>query len=171
MGPMPVVAMQPRCESITSLMRVFEVSAAHKSPEARDLHLNTTLRIPHDEPPRMLSYDKRSDACMGDRCYGQAAMGWTPQTAACARGARIGVISSGIDAGHSVFADTAFSHQDFTPYNAGRTSHWHGTALVALLAGHPSGGVGALSPKPRSLWRMSFLPTHREGQPPMLSRY
>ncbi len=73
-------------------------------------------------------------------------MGWAQPLAACASGVRIGVISTNIDARHPALAGAALSLNDFTAHNTRRPSHWHGTALLALLAGKPSGGVRGLVP-------------------------
>ena len=107
---------------------------------------NNLFRIPPDERPPIAGGEP-GDPCAGDRCYAQSMMGWTPAHATCAKGARIGVISSGIDARHPAFAGTAFSRQDFTPHQPGHTSPWHGTALFALLAGNSSGRVEGLVPQ------------------------
>lgn len=109
---------------------------------------NDFFRIPADErPPSGIAGSKPGEPCANSRCYAHTMMGWTQAHAACARGVRIGVISSGIDPRHPAFAGTAFTGNDFTPHHAGRTSDWHGTALLALLAGNRSGGVKGLVPE------------------------
>lgn len=103
--------------SCIALVSLVGIATAHGQmhSDANVPFANSMFRIPDAPPPRVASYDEATGACAGDRCYGQSAMGWSQNIVACARGVRIGVISSGIDARHPAFAGTALAHNNLTP--------------------------------------------------------
>jgi hypothetical protein len=86
--------------------------------------------------------------CGTDRCFGSNIIGWRPQLQACTKSLRIGVVDTGIDQGHP-----AFSRRRIEPRPAAKTgtglaapvaANWHGTGVLALLAGEPQSGTPGL---------------------------
>jgi subtilisin family serine protease len=86
-------------------------------------------------------------ACAGDRCAGQNAIHWQGNLGHCARGLRVGVIDTEIDAGHPAFAGQRLHRKSFTPDNRPVASDWHGTGVLALLAGNPASATPGLIPE------------------------
>ena len=82
--------------------------------------------------------------CLDDRCYARTLIQWNDRFAACASEARIGVIDTDVDFRHPTFDGQKITHKSFLP--AGRTPsrNWHGTGVLALLAGRPDSGTPGL---------------------------
>ncbi len=84
--------------------------------------------------------------CGTDRCFGAAIINWKPQLQGCTNGVKIGVIDTGYDASHP-----AFQHRSIEPYRSHtsgrpRSPDWHGTGVLALLAGEAKSGTPGLVP-------------------------
>ncbi len=76
-------------------------------------------------------------ACSGDRCFGRSAIGWKEEFARCAKGVTIGVIDTDVDLRHPTFAGQNITQQNFLPAGRQQSPAWHGTGVLALLAGRP----------------------------------
>ena len=87
-----------------------------------------------------------SGGCDVGRCYGPAAIGWHPELSYCAKKVRIGVIDTSIDLDHPTFAGRSIQVGNFLPSGAVRTTNWHGTGVMAVLAGGPNSGTPGLIP-------------------------
>lgn len=84
--------------------------------------------------------------CKRKGCFGQSAIGWNKALARCAKDVKIGVIDTGIEADHPVFANRRIEFAT-TASNGKRTSsESHGTGVLALLAGDPKSAVHGLIP-------------------------
>lgn len=81
--------------------------------------------------------------CAAERCFGPRLIGWQPTLATCAAGIGIGVIDTAVDVSHPVFEGRAIEVGRLA--SAGRPApHWHGTGVLALLAGDDARGVPGL---------------------------
>ncbi len=87
-----------------------------------------------------------TDACAGDRCAGRHAIQWKSELQSCSKGLRIGVIDTDVDHLHPAFPAGKIKKGTFIP--DGRTSAptWHGTGVLALLAGRSDSGTPGLIP-------------------------
>lgn len=100
--------------------------------------------LPHD-PVKMAT------PCGTDRCYGAGIIHWRPQLAACARHLKIGVVDTGYDATHPAFRGRSIIAKK--PIETGRQKgpDWHGTGVLALLAGDASSQTPGLLPESKFL--------------------
>ncbi len=80
---------------------------------------------------------KGTGSCSSDHCFGRSAIGWKEEFARCAKGVTIGVIDTDVDLRHPTFAGQNITQQKFLPAGRGRSPAWHGTGVLALLAGRP----------------------------------
>jgi hypothetical protein len=120
-------------------------------------HLNRLYRPYH---PAMKAGDAgkeptdpagRAGDCSNDRCFGRVAIQWKNSLASCARGARIGVIDTEVDLQHPTFVGQDITQRDFLPQGRLSAPTWHGTGVLALLAGKPD------SPTPGLVHDASFF--------------
>ncbi len=86
--------------------------------------------------------------CAADRCFARQAIRWKESLAPCARGLRVGVIDTLIDVGHPAFAgrEQHIHRDDFVSDGRSPAPDWHGTGVLALLAGSPMAGTPGLIP-------------------------
>ena len=84
--------------------------------------------------------------CKGDRCFGRQAIHWQDTLQACSSGLRIGVIDTGIDHEHPAFTGRRINNGNFVPAGKSRAPNWHGTGVLAVLAGEPKSGTPGLIP-------------------------
>ncbi len=84
--------------------------------------------------------------CSGDRCYAQTAIQWKDRLSSCARNAKIGVIDTGFDMHHPAFKGQKITPKAFVPEGKSAAATWHGTGVLALLAGRPDSGTPGLVP-------------------------
>lgn len=79
--------------------------------------------------------------CGTDRCFAQTLIGWRPQLQACAKNVRIGVVDTGIDQTHPTFKARRIETREPSKLRASLKRQvapkWHGTGVLALLAGEP----------------------------------
>lgn len=84
--------------------------------------------------------------CGTDRCFGSSIINWKQPLQDCARTIKIGVIDTGYDAGHPTFRNRTIH-----PFRSPAAGHekspdWHGTGVLALLAGDAKSGTPGLVP-------------------------
>jgi hypothetical protein len=84
--------------------------------------------------------------CGTDRCFGSAVIHWKPKLQECARTTRIGVVDTGYDAGHPAFINRAIQRNRHAAKGHERSPDWHGTGVLALLAGDTKSGTPGLVP-------------------------
>lgn len=82
--------------------------------------------------------------CLDDRCYPRALIRWSDDLATCASGVRIGIIDTDVDLRHPTFRGQNITHKSFHPALRSPSSNWHGTGVLALLAGRPDSGTPGL---------------------------
>lgn len=87
-----------------------------------------------------------SAPCRDDHCAGRRLMDWNDKRLpGCSRGLRVGVIDTDIDHDHPAFPRSLKSGT-FLPKGRTQAPNWHGTGVLALLAGNPAGGTPGLIP-------------------------
>ena len=100
--------------------------------------------------------------CTGEKCFGPALIGWTPEHRTCARRVRIGIIDTSFDLAHPAFAGHKFSNGNFLGDGTTSARDWHGTAVLGLLAGDSRGGTPGLVPD-ADFYLASAFRTDAEG--------
>jgi hypothetical protein len=107
----------------------------------------TVGQLPPDQAPPATPMNT---PCGTDRCFGSSVIKWQSQLQSCAKSVKIGVIDTAIDRMHPTFklrrieprVNVALAGQE-----AGkRAENWHGTGVLALLAGEPQSGTPGLIP-------------------------
>jgi hypothetical protein len=84
--------------------------------------------------------------CDAARCYARSIMNWEPQSAACARNVRVGIIDTSVDTAHPAFKGRNVHIGSFLPTGTTRTVNWHGTGVLAVLGGDLNSGTPGLIP-------------------------
>jgi hypothetical protein len=82
--------------------------------------------------------------CLDDRCYPRTLIQWRDEFAACASDVRIGVIDTDVDFRHPTFSGQKVTHKAFLPEGRSSSRNWHGTGVLAVLAGRPDSGTPGL---------------------------
>jgi minor extracellular protease Epr len=89
-------------------------------------------------------------ACKGDRCAGRELIAWNDRLSVCSEGLRVGMIDTAVDHEHPTFAAAWLSDRlklgTFVPEGLSSAPAWHGTGVLALLAGAPRSGTPGLIP-------------------------
>ena len=114
--------------------------------------LNHLYRLYHPAVKEDVDKGQRTQAaslnaatkCLDDRCYAESAIGWRDDFAACAVGVRVGVVDTDVDFGHPTFQGQKITHKSFLPHGRSPSPNWHGTGVLALLAGRPDSGTPGL---------------------------
>jgi hypothetical protein len=88
-----------------------------------------------------------SAACDAERCFSHNLIQWQDDLAACAQGVKVGVIDTAIDFKHPAFKDITAEKASFTQEGRPAAPEWHGTGVLALLAGNPASHTPGLIPK------------------------
>ena len=73
--------------------------------------------------------------CAANRCFAREVIGWKDTLSPCAKGLKVGVIDTDIDEAHPAFEGRHIHRFDFAPDGRLPPPNWHGTAVLALLAG------------------------------------
>jgi hypothetical protein len=86
-----------------------------------------------------------SAPCDTDRCYYRNLIHWHDALGECATGLKVGVIDTGIDFAHPALKTV---QHDSASMTGGRSPApgWHGTGVLALLAGNPASDTPGLIP-------------------------
>jgi hypothetical protein len=88
--------------------------------------------------------------CSGDHCYGRDLVGWSGNLQTCAKAVSIGIIDTSVDVTHPAFAN-AIQRKSIEVRHLARTTtskspDWHGTGVLALLAGAETSATPGLIP-------------------------
>ena len=84
--------------------------------------------------------------CTGDQCYGLSLIQWRPSLSECTRSVKIGVIDTPIDHRHPAIIGKDVQVGTFVTGRRKRSADWHGTGVLALLAGDRSSTTPGLLP-------------------------
>ena len=84
--------------------------------------------------------------CAANRCFAREVIGWKDTLAPCAKGLKVGVIDTDIDESHPAFEGRHIHRFDFAPDGHLGAPNWHGTAVLALLAGNTLTSTPGLIP-------------------------
>ena len=95
--------------------------------------------------------------CMGDKCYGKTAIHWKDELAKCTHEVSIGVIDTEVDLRHPTFAGQKILQKTFLADGRKLSPNWHGTGILALLAGRPDSGTPGLVPGAKFVVASSFF--------------
>lgn len=87
---------------------------------------------------------RSADACKEDHCAGRSSIQWKSSLQACSKGLRVGVIDTDVDHQHPTFASVRLHVGHFAPEGSLPAPNWHGTGVLALLAGSPRSGTPGL---------------------------
>jgi hypothetical protein len=103
-------------------------------------------------------------ACEGDHCFGRELIGWQKDLNVCAKGLAIGVVDTAVDVSHPTFDNKSIELRSVSSKDAKGGTNWHGTGVLALLAGDAKGGIEGLIPDARFLVADVFF-ADGDGQP------
>ena len=117
-----------------ALNRIYRVYRAANQGQAR--------QADRTAPARMGA----NVACESDHCAGRQIIQWKDQLQACSKGLRVGVIDTDIDQLHPALKAGRLKLGSFVPEGRASAPNWHGTGVLALLAGNPSSGTAGLIP-------------------------
>ena len=79
--------------------------------------------------------------------WARSAIGWAPADPDCGRGVRIGMIDAAVDVSHPALAGQHIEYRSFHDPERQPAEAVHGTAIAAMLIGHPSReGWGGILP-------------------------
>lgn len=107
----------------------------------------------------------RPPSCPENRCYAVDLMAWDrSKLAQCEMGRKIGVIDTGHDGQHSAFAGSTVRLARIAHNRAPITANWHGTGVLAILAGNPASATPGLIPNAEFILADVFFGDGR-GQP------
>ncbi len=88
----------------------------------------------------------RSGTCPPERCFAREIIQWQDRLSPCAKNLRIGVVDTAADTDHPTFQGRRIHTRDFVPGDRLPAPNWHGTGVLALLAGNPEGSTPGLVP-------------------------
>jgi hypothetical protein len=103
--------------------------------------------IPKPGQVEQVALPNEKERCREDRCMARQLIGWKEALPTCSRGLRIGVIDTAIDLEHPAFPPGRVQIGTFIPQDRRPAANWHGTGVLALLAGNPRGGTPGLIPQ------------------------
>jgi minor extracellular protease Epr len=141
----------------------------------QDFSLNQNYRLYQaatgsHEPPEgvVVSGPRRAskqEACIPrEHCYGSSMIRWNADIQSCARGVKVGVIDTGVDLDHPTFSEHKVIVTHVLPDGQVPAGNWHGTGVLAMLAGDPLSGTPGLIPDARIYMADVFFPDS-EGFP------
>ncbi len=84
-------------------------------------------------------------ACGADRCFARDIIGWKPELGKCVSGMKVGIIDTSVDVTHPAFARKKIEIRHFGQKDRPGPD-WHGTGVVALLAGDGQSTTPGLIP-------------------------
>jgi subtilisin family serine protease len=85
--------------------------------------------------------------CGTDRCFGGTAINWQPSHGDCAAKIRIGVLDTGYDDSHQALGSQRSRIKRQRVSKGAPAPHWHGTGVLAILAGDSASTTPGLIPQ------------------------
>lgn len=101
---------------------------------------------PLKQQPEDRTPDNGNSVCLDERCYGKKLVGWKEQLSLCGSNVSIGVIDTDVDLQHPTFSGQNIKHKSFVTRERPISPDWHGTGVLALLAGRPDSNTPGLLP-------------------------
>lgn len=87
------------------------------------------------------------DTGVAPESWARSAIGWAPADPDCGHGIRIGMIDASVDVSHPALAGQHIEFRSFNDPHRRPSEAVHGTAIAAMLVGHPShDGWGGILP-------------------------
>lgn len=102
--------------------------------------------------------------CGTDRCFGVSIIGWSEKVQECARSVRVGIIDTGYDRTHPALRNRQIEPRDVAHAGKAKSPDWHGTGVLALLAGEPKSGTPGLVPDAK-LYMADIFYADTDGAP------
>lgn len=84
--------------------------------------------------------------CGTDRCFGASVINWQIEMGRCANALKIGIIDTGYDRAHPAFRGRNIDFRKLADGGRERAPDWHGTGVLALLAGDLQSATPGLIP-------------------------
>jgi subtilisin family serine protease len=129
-----------------------EIAAAGATVEAELNHFYRT---------RAAAVEAAVESCDGIQCAAFEQINWRPgSVSSCTQGTVIGMVDTGVNEAHAVFAGRDFSTLDLSMPGMAASGQSHGTAVASILIGDAAGRVPGLVPDARLIAADVF---HREG--------
>ncbi len=97
-----------------------------------------------------------SQPCPEKTCFGSQLIKWNSALASCTKNVKIGIIDTSFDVDHPAFKRLNPVQGEFLGDERPSGFDWHGTAVLALLAGDPHSGTPGLVPDATFLLATAF---------------
>jgi len=138
--------------AVTHVIPPPAISAEHalkllQTELTASVYLNHIYSIATTEAPSPTHHlnGMQGSSCTPERCYGASLVRWHDQLSACAKDVRIGLIDTAVDAQHPNLSGITLHLGSFAD-RSNHEPHWHGTAVLTLLAGNAQSNVPGLVP-------------------------
>jgi subtilisin family serine protease len=95
--------------------------------------------------------------CLADKCYSRSVIRWNDELSKCTHDISIGVIDTGVDLKHPTFGGQKILQKTFLSEGKKVSPNWHGTGILALLAGRPDSSTPGLVPEAKFFVASSFF--------------
>lgn len=103
-------------------------------------------------------------SCDADHCFGREIIGWQKKLKSCAKNIRIGVVDTAVDTAHPAFLQRRIAVRSFSSQMSAKSATWHGTGVLALLAGDEKSGTPGLVSDAEFIVADAFY-SDEDGQP------
>lgn len=153
-------------QALELLRQTFPEQSVEVNQKYRIFRTATGAETP---PDQQKSPSPMATFCGTDRCFGAAAIRWQPQLQSCARNVPIGVIDTAFDLTHPAFNRRNIDLRPLDRPAKGeapraKAPDWHGTGVLAMLAGEAQSGTpGLISDSRFHIADIFFADT--DGQP------
>lgn len=106
--------------------------------------------------------DRRRVQIAQNKDYARRTVGWGSVPASCGTGMLVGMIDGAIDIKHPALKTQDLHYRNFIEGNRKPAAGDHGTAVAAMLIGHPDSGSGGLLPAAK-LYAANIFEARKEG--------
>ena len=128
------------------LLRQAAPGASVESNQTYHIYRTATGALPASQSETVRPAVPMATSCGTDRCFGPSIINWQPQLQECARAVKVGVIDTGYDASHPTFRARVIETRRSSGAEHAKSPDWHGTGVLALLAGDTKSGTPGLIP-------------------------